>query len=754
MTDLSNSDTVSERRAHGDTMADQKFMSFDQYLAVLTASRLVEPPQLRDVLAEIAESPDGKPKDCFPLARRLQAKGLITYWQNGHLLKERSKGFFIGNYKLLDYIGSGGMSTVYLAEHRKMHRKVAIKVLIPSKINSVTLHRFERECRAVAALDHVNIVRAHDFDKDGKLHYFVMEYVDGPCLQTVVAKQGPLDYQRAANYIYQAARGLEHAHQAGMVHRDIKPSNLLLDSNGVVKVLDLGVARVSTSDDSITLASDQTFLGTIDYMAPEQALNSHEVDQRADIYSLGCTLYYLVTGSPPFPEGQPAQKLLAHQLQMPPSVREQCAEMPEKLAELIERMLAKSASERPQSMSELCEEMAEYASFGTEGGTQPSSREVNEAFGPIRLACWSPGPAVSSTDATLLLGRVLAEAGHRVLACDLQPQALLSGHLLGSEVDHIEEDLSGYLQTGGAFPPPAMPTKLEDLFLLPTRPVAQGEAYDAESSPLGGGLAHLGKFFHWTLLDLPYPHQSLTEIGFRAATCLLVPVELSDDAIDRIPAMIDAVNEATVYNPDLKILGVLPVSLQGAATENLVLTPDELCVLQQLEVSLSSLGVPIFSSCMCAGDFRLEGPAGSAPQRQRLKDLYIEVIEQMVARRLETVSFSLTAQECSRHALEESNDLYAEQREMLNELGEFQSAERYVSRFVLAKTEQGRQFSFCVSLEGEECLLPRTDFLVLVAKDRLAFRVVPWSEVDSTALLRDNQLYPERYRFSSLIPTA
>ena len=218
-----------------------------------------------------------------------------------------------------------------------MRRRCAIKVLPAKRVHdSSYLARFHREAQAVAALDHVNIVRAYDVDKetekDAEIHFLVMEYVNGRDLLDIVTKDGPMKFAQAADYIRQAADGLTHAHQAGMVHRDIKPGNLLVNENQVVKILDLGLARFfgaeEDDEESLTVAHDEKVLGTADYLAPEQALDSHGVDARADIYSLGCTFYFLLTGHPPFTEGTLAQRLMAHQTKEPPALEKECPRSP------------------------------------------------------------------------------------------------------------------------------------------------------------------------------------------------------------------------------------------------------------------------------------------------------------------------------------------------------------------------------------------------------------------------------------------
>ena len=220
--------------------------------------------------------------------------GLLTHFQAEQFLQGKWRRFTIGKYKVLETLGAGGMGSVYLCEHKLMRRRVAVKVLPAAKAEDpAALERFYREARAVAALDHPNIVRAYDIDQDENLHFLVMEYVDGASLQEIVKKSGPLDVLRACHYIRQAAVGLQHAHEAGLVHRDIKPGNILVDRTGTVKILDMGLARFfHDEEDMLTKKYDENVLGTADYLAPEQALDSHGVDIRADIYSLGATFYF------------------------------------------------------------------------------------------------------------------------------------------------------------------------------------------------------------------------------------------------------------------------------------------------------------------------------------------------------------------------------------------------------------------------------------------------------------------------------
>ena len=261
-------------------------------LDLVQRSGLVEKDRLQAVVALIEQECGGKlPDDTDIVAQRLVAAKLITRWQADRLLEGRHRGFFLGKYKLLGQLGTGGMSSVYLAEHVLMQRRVAIKVLPqqPRRTTRPTWPASTARPAAAARSTIRNIVRAYDVDNDGDIHYLVMEYVDGRDLQQMVKKDGPLDYATAADYIRQAAEGLDHAHAAGLIHRDVKPANLLVDQKNVVKVLDLGLARFTDDDRaSLTVQYDENVLGTADYLAPEQAIDSHGVDARADIYSLGC----------------------------------------------------------------------------------------------------------------------------------------------------------------------------------------------------------------------------------------------------------------------------------------------------------------------------------------------------------------------------------------------------------------------------------------------------------------------------------
>ena len=307
------------------------------------------------------------PQSTEMLLRQLVQDGLLTPFQAKHLLHGRHKGFFLGDkYKLLAHVGSGGMGQVYLCEQLLLHRLVAVKVLqqAAQSDSGGAVERFFREARAVAQLDHPNIVRVFDLERNASNPFMVMEYVDGTNLHALVSERGPVSIERGLNFVLQAARGLKHAHGAGLIHRDIKPGNLLLDRTGTVKLLDLGLARFFTDNaknNNLTAKYDENnIIGTADYIAPEQTQDSSKVDGRADIYSLGGTLYYLLAGRAPFEGGNIAQKLLWHQLRDPDPISAFRNDVPADVDAFVKRMMAKKPEDRFQSPQEVIEALAPW----------------------------------------------------------------------------------------------------------------------------------------------------------------------------------------------------------------------------------------------------------------------------------------------------------------------------------------------------------------------------------------------------------
>jgi CheY-like chemotaxis protein len=281
----------------------------------------------------------------------------------------------LAGYEILGELGRGGMGVVYKARHERMNRVVALKVIDKKHLtNPDGIRRFYQEIQAAAQLSHRNIVLAYDAGQCGDTHYFAMEYVEGVDLNRKVQQVGPLPVDEARDYIRQAAEGLQHAHERGLVHRDIKPSNLLVTGTAperrgprvptptplegpTVKILDLGLALLhqpfELSEAAAGLTRDGRVVGTADYMAPEQWMNAHKVDIRADLYSLGCTFYFLLTGRVPFPCAETMEKMLKHHLDEPVPVEHLRSGVPRKLAAIVRRLLAKKPEQRFQQPAEL-----------------------------------------------------------------------------------------------------------------------------------------------------------------------------------------------------------------------------------------------------------------------------------------------------------------------------------------------------------------------------------------------------------------
>jgi phosphate ABC transporter phosphate-binding protein len=356
--------------------------TLDSFLDCLRKSGLLEKFQLEAYLADLRNSAAPLTTSA-DLAARLERDGMLTNFQSRYLLQGHYKGLILaGKYKVLDLLGAGGIGRVYLCEHMTMHRHVAVKILptASAEIPGV-VERFYREARAVASFDDEYILRVFDVDRSGRLHFMVMEYIEGMTLQEIVAREGPLEPGRACWYIRQAALGLQHAHEAGWVHRDIKPANLLADRRHHLKILDLGLARffLSEQDNLTTQVNERAIMGTADYIAPEQAVSVHEVDGRADLYSLGVTLYFLLVGHPPFHDGTINQKLIWHQVRQPPPLLQLRPGLPPELVRVVDKMLAKKPGERYQSGNEVFTALAPWTVPPSGEMALPAGRMVSRS---------------------------------------------------------------------------------------------------------------------------------------------------------------------------------------------------------------------------------------------------------------------------------------------------------------------------------------------------------------------------------------
>jgi serine/threonine protein kinase len=340
------------------TMADGG-VGVQEFLDSLMESLLLSPEEVERAVAALP----GGATDGVSLGRLLVNAGVLTSYQMEAVRGRKFGELRIGNYDVLDRLGAGGMGTVFKARHRRMKRIVALKLLPQNLAKDVQfVRRFQREVETIARLSHPNIVMAHDADEDAAGPFLVMEFVNGCDLASLVNKQGPLSVADAVNCILQAAHGLAYAHAQGIIHRDIKPANLLRDAAGIVKITDLGIARLSSlvgDSESAKGSLTQTggILGTVDYMAPEQAVDSTKIDSRADIYSLGATLYFLLVGEPPYPAQSVMAALLKHRDAPIPSLTSTREAIPAALEAVFRRMMAKAPAERFSSMIEVIREL-------------------------------------------------------------------------------------------------------------------------------------------------------------------------------------------------------------------------------------------------------------------------------------------------------------------------------------------------------------------------------------------------------------
>lgn len=335
-----------------------------ELMARISGSQLLSESQLRHLLTTGIDPAVAGTEE---IEQALLDRKLVTPFQLQVLRTQNPSPLVLGDYVLLDQIGQGGMGTVYRAQHRRMNRIVAVKVLRKDSPSAPEIaKRFRREVKVAARLTHPNIVTAFDAREEQGLSYLVSEFIAGQDLSQFVRSRGPLSLEQAVEITRQIAAGLRFAHRNGVIHRDVKPSNVLLGDDGVVRLLDVGLARFSNSTvDSVTdLTTTGLIIGTVDYMAPEQARDTRLADERSDIYSVGCTLSFLLTGRALYPGGTNIERLLAHRELPIPDIRQLDDRMPDDLQELLTKCLAKDPEQRFQNCDLLLESLNQIRTSG------------------------------------------------------------------------------------------------------------------------------------------------------------------------------------------------------------------------------------------------------------------------------------------------------------------------------------------------------------------------------------------------------
>jgi serine/threonine protein kinase len=420
-----------------------------QFGKLLVATGLMTSDEVKACWSLIA--PDVRPADAAGFARRLVDTARLTEFQAAELLAGRGDRLVLGDYLLLAEIGAGGMGRVFKAQHRGMKRVVALKVLSNAAMNDAeAIKRFQREVEAAARLEHPNIVTAYDSGTAGSVKYLVMQFVEGCDLSELIRRDGPLPLATAVDYAIQTASGLAFAHVAGVIHRDIKPANLLLDKKGVVKILDMGLASFDGSGEGLT--GNEQVMGTVDYMSPEQGYSTKGVDARTDIYSLGCTLWFLLTGKKVFEADTVVKRVMAHRDAPLPSLRNLRSDVPNSLERAVHRMLAKRAGDRFGSMNEVIAALKPF----TEGG---DASTINRRSPSENVAGRAPpfeplGAALAKTSTSVDIGSPRSRTASKGIAAPAQAKRLGE-----SETDPITRTIS--IDVGAErSPPTAAPLQL------------------------------------------------------------------------------------------------------------------------------------------------------------------------------------------------------------------------------------------------------------------------------------------------------
>lgn len=351
------------------------------FLEMVRKSQLVNPEHFETYLQELLNSGE-LTEDPSRTGQLCARDGLLTPFQVEQLLQGKWRGFAINKYRVLERLGIGQSSCVYLGEHSLLCRLVALKVLpISVREKPGKVDRLYREHRALQDLCHPNIVRCYDLDRDGGLDYLVLEYIDGATLQEVVERSGPLSLTQAAHYVRQAALALQHLwEEAVMVHGDVSPENIMVSREGIVRLIDFGLVHFLEED--MPLSGVDDVVSNCDRVSPEFARDYPDIDCRSDIYSLGCTLYFLLSGNPPFPESTTAQKLLWHQSREPQAIVSYRSDIPDPLNDVLGKMMAKDRDQRYQTAGEVVAALSPWTDKPLE---PPSETEIPPLCPALRI---------------------------------------------------------------------------------------------------------------------------------------------------------------------------------------------------------------------------------------------------------------------------------------------------------------------------------------------------------------------------------
>jgi len=371
----------------------------EEFLANLASSGLVPPNRLGPF--QQAHARNRSPDAAILLAKQLIQEGELTPYQARKVLAGATRGFFLGGYRILRPLGEGGMGKVFLAERESERdgERVAIKVLPPKKAEEgQALVRFQREMELSQRVNHPNLARTLGVGNEGNVHFMILEYVPGDSLyHTVKGKGGgPLRVPDTARFFLKVLDGLEAAHQAGLIHRDIKPSNIMVTPNGDARILDLGLARATNAnDDHTALTLPNVVIGTLDYASPEQLSNAARADQRSDLYSLGCTLYFTLAGRAPFEGGDVVNKIFKQRMEDPEPLERVAKGVPAAFAAIVRKLMAKAPDDRYQTCAELRRDLERWTNPERVRAILGKEAESARAFHP-------PPPELEDEDLRLL----------------------------------------------------------------------------------------------------------------------------------------------------------------------------------------------------------------------------------------------------------------------------------------------------------------------------------------------------------------